>query len=431
MSSLHKVYCPVGCMIVVVGCPHLLTMFFCCISFRGAKMVIIGGDAGGNEGDRSGSQPLRRNSKRPANRQPRLAQSVEQGEDVEDADQFRVVKRTRRAALGKGAESSSRAAVAGEAVASSAADAEGSGEGVEVAPGEDVERPSQAGRIRASPARFANFNASLTPLQKSELVSRSVGGLLNLSHTLPADLTKFLVQSYQPQTSEMVFPGRGRICVDADSVQRVFDLPNKGPKVRYLVDKDATRRFRQAFNITGNSHPQITTWLKMIEHMAGRTDDTFFMAWLAILYLDALVHDIPVSNCAIRSNAWDSTLIAKVIKKDTISPGVFGKLQLKEEYRGTEQTPLFGGILQAEAFVASKLPITYNPQKKAKIAKVVNELCKVVTEQVGTFIKEVAKIDDEEPDIDPYEMPWSLNPYEDQTLIMVTGSAMHHLLTSA
>ncbi|XP_037409871.1 uncharacterized protein LOC119272500 [Triticum dicoccoides] len=83
---------------------------------------------------------------------------------------------------------------------------------------------------------------------------------------------------------------------------------------------------------------------------------------LMILYLDALVHDIPVSNCAIRSNAWDSTLIAKVIKKDTISPGVFGKLQLKEEYRGTEQTPLFGGILQAEAFVASKLPITYNPQ---------------------------------------------------------------------
>ncbi|XBJ07650.1 hypothetical protein VPH35_013132 [Triticum aestivum] len=383
-------------------------------------MVIIGGDADGNEEDRSGSQSLRRNSKRPANRQPRPARSVEQGEDVEDADQFRVVKRTRRATLGKGA------AVAGGAVASSATDAEASGEGVEVAAGEDVERPSQAGRIRASPARFANFNASLTPLQKSELVSRLFGELLNLSDTLPVDLTKFLVQSYQPQTSEMVFPGRGRIRVDADSVQRVFDLPNRGQKVRYLVDKDATRKFRQAFNITGNSHPEITTWLKMIQDMAGRTDGTFFMAWLAILYLDALIHDIPVSNCAIRSNAWDSTLIAKVIKKDTISPGVFGKLQ---EYRGTEQTPLFGGILQAEAFVASKLPITYNPQEK--IAKVVNDLCKAVTEQVGTFIEVVAKIDDEEPDIDPYEMPWSLNPYENQSLIMVTGSAMHHLLTSA
>ena len=32
---------------------------------------------------RSGSQSLRRNSKRPANRQPRPARSVEQGEDVE------------------------------------------------------------------------------------------------------------------------------------------------------------------------------------------------------------------------------------------------------------------------------------------------------------------------------------------------------------
>ena len=41
-------------------------------------------------------------------------------------------------------------------------------------------------------------------------------------------------------------------------------------------------------------------------------------------------------------------------------------------------------------------------QKKAKIAKVVNDLCKAVTEHVGTFIEAVAKIDDEEPDIDPY-----------------------------
>ena len=38
-----------------------------------------------------------------------------------------------------------------------------SGEGVEVAAGEDVERPSQAGKIRASPGRFAKFNSSLSP----------------------------------------------------------------------------------------------------------------------------------------------------------------------------------------------------------------------------------------------------------------------------
>ncbi|XBJ02189.1 hypothetical protein VPH35_021633 [Triticum aestivum] len=241
-------------------------------------MVIIGGDADGNEEDASGSQSLRRNSKRAANHQSCSARSVQQGEEVEDVDQFWVVKRTRCAAVARGSESSTKAAVAGGVASSSAADAEASGEGVEVGAGEDVERPSQAGRIRASPGRFAKFNSSLSPPQKSELVSRLFGGLLNLSETLPADLTKFLVQSFQPKSSKMVFPGRGRICVDADSLHRVFDLPNKGQKVRYIVDKDATRRFKEAFNITGNSHPQISTWCKMIKDMAGRTDDTFFMA---------------------------------------------------------------------------------------------------------------------------------------------------------
>ena len=40
-------------------------------------------------------------------------------------------------------------------------------------------------------------------------------------------------------------------------------------------------------------------------------------------------------------------------------------------------------------------------QKKAKIAKLVHDMCKSVTEQMGNFIVEFAKIDEEEPDNDP------------------------------
>ncbi|XBI48545.1 hypothetical protein VPH35_112253 [Triticum aestivum] len=229
----------------------------------------------------------------------------------------------------------------------------------------------------------------------------------------------------------MVFPGRERIHVDADSVHRVFDLPNRGQKVRYLVDKDATRRFKEDFNITGNSHPRINTWCKMIKDMAGKMDDTFFMAWLAVAFSTFLA---PTTALKLRPNCYGLVLDHEMLKntnsylfvaehineafwnmdqeKQTICRCLYHlmipyldvlvhDIPLKEEYRGTEQTPLFGGLLQAEAFVASKLPLTYNPQKKAKITKVVNDLCKAITEQVGTSVETVAKIDDKELDIDP------------------------------
>ncbi|KAI4983944.1 hypothetical protein ZWY2020_040734 [Hordeum vulgare] len=254
--------------------------------------------------------------------------------------QFRFVKRSRHVAIG-------------------------SGEGVEEDAAEYADRPSQAGRIRASPRRFAKFNTKLSPLQKSDLCSTLFGGILNLAKTLPADLTKYLVKCYNQENSEMVFVGRERVSVDADSMHKLLDLPNKCQKVTYVVDKDATRRFGKTFNINENYHPQITTWCKMIQYMMGKLVDEFFNTWLAILYLDALLHDVPLSNCRHRADTN------------------------------------FGGLLQVEAFLASKLPLAYDLQ-------LVCDLCKSVTEQVGHFIEAVVKIDEEETNIDPYVWKTSL-----------------------
>ncbi|KAI4966927.1 hypothetical protein ZWY2020_035591 [Hordeum vulgare] len=183
---------------------------------------------------------------------------------------------------------------------------------------------------------------------------RLFGGLLNIAHTLPTELTKFLVQSYKLETGEMVFQGRGRICVDVESVHRVFVLPNSCQCVKYFADKDSIKRFIKMFNITRSSHPKVNEWIQIEQ--------------LVVLYLDAFVHDVPISRCPVRANAWDTNLMNKVIKKDLISPSMFRKLQLKEQLRSTKKTPLLGGLLQSEAFVSSK----------AKIAMLVHDVCKLL-----------------------------------------------------
>ncbi|KAI4966099.1 hypothetical protein ZWY2020_046593 [Hordeum vulgare] len=320
-------------------------------------MVIIGEDADANEEDGSANRPSRWNLKRCANHRPCSAHSVLHEKGVEGVDQFPFVKQSRHAT----------AVVVGGGASSCAA----------------------AGRIRASPGRFAKFNNKLSLMHKFDLCSRLFGGILNLAETLPAHLTKYLVQCYKSENSEILHV--------------VFDLPNRGKKVIYVVNKDATRTFRETFNIIGNSHPKISTWCNIIQDMKGKVDDTFSITWLAVAFNTFLppttTLKLSPNNCAIRANAWDRNIIAKVIKKDMVSPSVFGKLQLSSlalfnnafyEYRGTKQTPLFGGLLQADAF------------KKAKITKVVHDLCKSVFEQVGNFIEAVVKIDEEEPYIDPY-----------------------------
>lgn len=75
-----------------------------------------------------------------------------------------------------------------------------------------------------------------------------------------------------------------------------------------------------------------------------------------MLYLDCLEVDEVISDCTPRVDAWNNAMISKVKKKDRMSPGVFGKLQLKQKYRDTQQGGMFGGLLKAEQFVASNLP---------------------------------------------------------------------------
>ena len=85
-------------------------------------------------------------------------------------------------------------------------------------------------RNRASPARLVKLDVWMSEPQRKMIRDINFGGLLNIPcPTIPAEFANWLfVECFDPEASELVFPGRGRIPVTPDSVARIFNLPNKG-----------------------------------------------------------------------------------------------------------------------------------------------------------------------------------------------------------
>ncbi|KAM0879792.1 hypothetical protein ACQ4PT_034014 [Festuca glaucescens] len=208
---------------------------------------------------------------------------------------------------------------------------------------------------------------------------------------MPVDLSQWVMKCYDSVKSELVIPDRGRIPVDAESVSRIWGLPNSGLKVCWAMHPDVIKTINAEYGFPGNNAPDLTKWCKMIKDMIGAADARFVTSWaivaftcflapttslkvsprsylvcsdvdllnrtnisqfvidqirqafmalgnkksvcccvyhLVVLYLDSVKVDEMISDCTPRANAWDSSLMRKVMKKDTISPGVFGKLQV-------------------------------------------------------------------------------------------------------
>src|SRR6185437_12434219 len=84
-------------------------------------------------------------------------------------------------------------------------------------------------------------------------------GLLQIEcSTIPARFANWLmVWCFDAESSELVFPGWGRIPVTEDSVDDIFSLLNKGGKVKYELDVDAINFIHIQYCIIQGSAPKI------------------------------------------------------------------------------------------------------------------------------------------------------------------------------
>ena len=138
---------------------------------------------------------------------------------------------------------------------------------------------ASAPRNRASPSRLFTLNASLVETQRGAICYISFGGVLDIgTRIMKGDLVKFVMDFYDPELSQLVIPERGKIPVDANSVERIWGLPRGRNKVGYEIDPDIVKFFNRMFNIPSGPAPIVTKWVEMIKGMGVSHDDTFLSA---------------------------------------------------------------------------------------------------------------------------------------------------------
>ncbi|XBH72795.1 hypothetical protein VPH35_100011 [Triticum aestivum] len=142
---------------------------------------------------------------------------------------------------------------------------------------------------------------------------------------MKGDLVKFVTKCYDPELSQLVIPDRGKIPVDAASVERIWGLPRGAGKVAYEVEPDVVRLFNEMFDIPTGPAPSVTEWCKMINDMGDVADDKFLSAWLVVVYSCFLA---PTTSLKVSPRAYSAALNPREVVNSNVCQFVVDQLRL-------------------------------------------------------------------------------------------------------
>ncbi|XBI49498.1 hypothetical protein VPH35_113052 [Triticum aestivum] len=302
----------------------------------------------------------------------------------------------------------------------------GDGDGIDDVPSKKAKRPPP--RNRASPSSLLLACKYMNDDRKGAIDDMDLTSLRNIQcDHLFNNLSVWLADLYDPNSREVVVPGRGRLPVNEEYVHRVMGVPRGGNDVPYNLPSETDIELGlELFGELGYA-PKMTDLVDLIKG-SENSDDTFKRMWLllagntviapttsnkvsprwyavlrdingvknlnsskfiadelhkallkrkptrgCLLFYNLLyIHAIDLSGLGIELpdgpfpiNVWTKKLITLVLNKDVQADKVsFGKLPLKPEFGMNFY--LFGGVEGLDKFMRVHTAPSCSEEKFAK-----------------------------------------------------------------
>ena len=150
---------------------------------------------------------------------------------------------------------------------------------------------------RASPIRIVKLYKYQNKSHQDIISSNGFASFLAIKCSkLQPELCNYLMASFNYETCEMDFPGRGSIPINDEAVQNVLGCPMGKFPVLYHVDHEAITGVMKTLGFGPGKQPQLLEVETMLKGM-DIGDDVYFMLWVLYAVCSMLALTTGVRVC--------------------------------------------------------------------------------------------------------------------------------------